>query len=173
MDTQDILLTIFTGILAVAVFFQTLIFLGIFRTFRRVTERMDEISRELLKNVEVVSDKMNETLATVTEIGNGLLPVKDKMVDAADIFHNRVVMIDDFLEETTNTARTEVLKMRDRLETAAERTEDLLEEIRSSIMVPVTEISAIVRGVRAGFDFLFRRRRNPPVAAHEDDEMFI
>lgn len=174
MQTQDILLTIFTGILAVAVLFQTLIFFGIFKAIRRLSDKMDGLSKDVLKNVEIVTEKTSETLTTIRDISNGFMPVKDKVVDAAEVLHTRVLKIDEFLEETTSAARSEVLEIKAKLESASERLDQMLEDMRRCILVPVNEISAIARGVRAGFDLLFRRRRNSSeVSSQENEEMFI
>jgi len=89
--------------------------------------------------------------------------------------------VDDFLEETTDTARTEVERIRDRVEAATNRAEEMLEIIHDGILAPINEITAITRGIRAGFDFLFRRRRKPSrdvpqsevVEQGDDEEMFI
>ncbi|MEJ2109786.1 MAG: hypothetical protein P8Z37_07725 [Acidobacteriota bacterium] len=173
MDTQDILLTIFTGILALAVLMQALIYFGILKTIRRLSEKMDGLSKEVLKNVEMVSEKTNETLTVIQEIGDGFVPIKDKVVDAADILHSRVLKIDDFLEETTSTARLEVLKAKSRIESASDSVEQMLEDVRTCIMTPVNEICALTRGIRAAFDLLFRRRRPSSSVPDQDEEMFI
>ena len=178
MQTQEILLAIFTGILAVAVLMQTLIFFGMYKAVRRLVDRIDGISKDLLKNVDKVSAKAEETLSTIKDIGDGFLPVKDKVVDIAETLRQRVVSMDDFLEETTNTARSEVDKMKARIELATNRAEELLEMMHDSILVPINQINAITRGIQAGFNFLFRRRGNPskpePEADQQDDEqMFI
>jgi methyl-accepting chemotaxis protein len=173
MQTQDILLTIFTGILAIAVLMQTLIFVGIFLAIRRLAEQVDRLSRDVMKNVEVVTAKTDETLAVIRDIGNGLVPVKDKIVNAAEVVHQRVVKMDEFLEETTETARSEILRVRNGFESAADRLEEMLQQMQDCVMTPVNEINAVVRGVRAGFDLLFRKRRRPAVDPDQDEEMFI
>jgi len=174
METQDILLTIFTGILAVAVLMQTLVFLGIIRTIRQLTAKMESLSGELIKHVEAVSEKTNETLGTIRELGESLVPVKDRMVHAADILHQRIVKIDEFLEETTGAARLEVHKLRSRIESTSNRVEQLLEDLQDCVMTPVHEISAITRGIRAGFNLLFRRHKSAAAEVEEpNEEMFI
>ncbi len=176
MQTQEILLAIFTGILAVAVLMQTLIFFGMYKAVRRLVDRIDGLSRDLLKNVDKVSAKAEETLSTIKDIGDGFMPVKDKVVDIAETLRQRVVSVDDFLEETTNTARLEVDRMKARIELATNRAEELLEMMHDSILVPINQINAITRGIQAGFNFLFRRRGNPsePETDQQDDEqMFI
>jgi methyl-accepting chemotaxis protein len=173
MQTQEILLAIFTGILAVSVLMQTLIFFGIFKAIRRLTNGVHSLSKDLMKNVEVVTGKAEETLTTIRDLGNEFRPVKDKIVDAAEIVHERIVRVDEFLEETTNTARMEVQSMKDRIESATNRTEELLNMMHDRILAPVNEIYALTRGIRAGFDILFRRRRSTSAEPHQDEEMFI
>jgi hypothetical protein len=174
METQEILLAIFTGILAVAVLMQTLIFFGMYRVIRRASDRLDGVSRDLLRNVDKVTAKAEEALTTVKDIGDGLVPVKDKMVDAAGIVHQRVVSLDEFLEETTNTARLEVTRIKGRIESAADRTEELLDMMHERILGPVNEVVAITRGIRAGLNFFFRKRRNSSDEIPQDeDEMFV
>lgn len=173
MEMQNILLMIFTGILAISILMQTLIFFGMFKVFRELVDRFNHISKDLVKNVEVVSARAEETLTTIRDIGNDFEPVKDKIVDAVEIIHERVVRSDQFLEETTNTARVEVDRMKARIESATNRVEEMMELIQNTVLVPVNEITALTRGIRAGFDLIFRRRRKPPESSHQDEEMFI
>jgi hypothetical protein len=173
MQTQDILLTIFTGVLAVAVLMQTLIFFGIYKSIRRLTEWMDGMGKDLRKNMEIVTSKVDESLSSIKEITDGFKPIKDRLVDTTELIHNRIVDVDDFLAETTRTARMEVLKMQARIESASNRVEEILELAHDSVMAPLNEIGALTRGIRAGFDLLFRRRRNPSSTAPQDEEMFI
>jgi len=174
MDTQDILLTIFTGILAVVVLVQTLIFFGIFRTIRQFTAKMESLNEELIRHIGGVSEKTNETLSTLRELGESLMPVKDRVAHAADLLHQRIVKIDGFLEETTDAARLEVHKLRSRIESASNRVDQLLEDVQDRVMTPVNEIFAITRGIRAGFDLLFRRRKPAaPDVEEPNEEMFI
>ncbi len=175
METQEILLAIFTGILAVSVLMQTFIFFRIFKTLSRLSRRVDSLSEDLMKNVEVLTGKAEETLTAIRDISNGFIPVKEKIVDAAEIVHERVVRVDAFLEDTTNTARMEVERVKDRIESATDRAEEMLEMVHDKILIPINELNALARGIRAGFDLLFRRRRSTPVAPQQDDddEMFI
>lgn len=180
MQTQEILLAIFTGVLAIAVLMQTLIFFGMYKAIRKLVNRIDGISKDLLRNVDKVTAKAEETLTTIEDIGHGFAPVKDKVVDIAEILHQRVLRVDDFLEETTNTAREEVDRVKTRIESATNRAEELLEMMHDSILIPINQINAITRGIQAGIDFLFRRRRNLPETVQQaeadqqdNDEMFI
>jgi hypothetical protein len=170
---KDTILLVLTGILAIAFLMQVIIFYGIYRSIRQMNSWMDGIGKDLLRNVEIISSKVDEGIATIKEIGEGLKPIKEKLASAADIIHKRVLDLDSFLNETTDTARLEVLRIRDKIESASNRAEEILNMLHDSIITPVNEFHAIARGIKTGIDMLFRRRRNPSSATPQDEEMFI
>jgi len=53
------------------------------------------------------------------------------------------------------------------------RVQETGEAVRTSIMAPVREISAVLSGVRTTLDFLFRRNKTGMDHATEDEELFI
>jgi hypothetical protein len=172
LDTNTILL-VFTGILAIAVLMQSIIFYRIYRSIHQMNVWMDGIGKDLLRNVQVISSKVDDGLATIKEIGEGFKPIKEKLTSASDIIHKRVIDLDSFLDETTDTARLEVMRIRDKIESASNKAEEILNMLHDSIITPVNEFNAIARGIKAGIDMLFRRRRNPSSATPQDEEMFI
>ncbi len=170
---QDILLIIFIGVVALAVIIQTLLFLGIYKSIRRISEWMDGWGRDLLRNAEVISSKVEEGLAAIKSTSESLKPITQNLVGTTQIVHNRVVDLDNFLAEATDTARQEIARIQDTIQMASERAEEAIDILRDSVLAPVHEINAVVRAIRVGLDVLFRRRRNPSSASAQDGEMFI
>ena len=170
---HDTLLTIFTGVLALAVLIQTLLFFGIYRTIRQLTSKMDGLGKDLIKNVEAISGKVEEGLATIKGIAEGIKPIRDRVAATTDIVHRRVMELDAFLDEATRTARLEILRVQDMIEQASQKVEETLELLRRGILTPLNEINAISRAIRVGIDVLFRRRKGPSSTSPQDEEMFI
>ena len=170
---HDTLLTIFTGVLAAAVLMQTLLFFGMYLSIRKMTGWMEGLGKDLLRNIEIVSAKVDEGLKTIKGIADGLKPIQEKVTATTDIVFRRVTELDAFLAEATSTARLEILRVQDTIESATQKAEQTLELLQNSIMVPINEISAISRGIRVGLDVLFRRRKNPSGTSPQDEEMFI
>ncbi len=169
---QDILLTVFTGILAVAVLLQTLLFFGIYRSIRQMNDWLDTWSRDMLKHAQSVSSRVEEGVAALKNTAESLKPITQNLVHATQIVHSRVVELDQFIGETTRTAQLEFMRIQDTFQLAMRRAEQAIETLRDSILAPINEASAVVRAVRTGVDVLFRRRRSPSISA-QDDEMFI
>lgn len=170
---QDILLTIFTGVLALAVLMQTLLFFGIYKSIRQMKTWMDNMGKDLLGHTTAISSKVEEGLVAIKDIGDGLRPIKDKLVDTTDIVHRRVVDLDAFLSEATNAARLEIIRVQNTIQSATQRAEETLDQLHNSILAPINEINAISRAIRVGFNMLFRGRKGISHASVHDEEMFI
>ncbi len=168
---HDPLLLIFTGILAVAVVVQTFLFFGIFRAIRQMSLYLDGLGKDLLRNMEVIAAKADEGLTAVKGMAEGWKPIRDKLADSTEIIHNRIMDVDAFLSEATNTARTEIRNFQDAIHSAAQKAEQTLEMVRKGLLGPLNEIGAVTRAIRVAMDVLFRRKRNPSSA--QDEEMFI
>jgi len=172
-DTHLTVLIVFTGILAFAVLLQTLLFFGMYRSIRQMNEWLSTWSKDMLKNAQIVSSRVEEGVATLKSTADSLKPITQNLVHATQIVHNRVVELDRFVGETSRTAQLEFMHIQDTFQLAIRRAEEAVETLRDGILAPINEATAVVRAVRTGMDVLFRRRRNPSNASAQDDEMFI
>jgi len=168
---NDTLLMVFTGVLTLAVVIQTILFFGIYRAIRQMSVYLDGVGKDLRKNVEIISAKVDEGLTAIKGLAEGFKPIRDKLADSTEIIHYRITELDAFLAETTATARQEIQHIQDSFQAASQKVEQTFETLRKSLLGPLNEISAITRAVRVAMDVLFRRRRNP--SSSQDEEMFI
>jgi len=168
---HDTLLTVFTGVVALAVVVQTVLFFGMYKAIRQMSSQLDGLSKDLLRNISAVSAKVEEGLSTVKDFVDSLKPIRNKLADTTEIIHDRIAELDAFLAETASTARLEILKIQDTIQSASQKAEETIELLRRKLLAPFNEISAISRAIGVATDILFRRRRNPGSA--QDEEMFI
>jgi hypothetical protein len=171
MEHENILL-VFTGILAFAVLLQSLLFVGIYLSIRRMNEWLSAWSKDMLGHAQIISSRVEEGVSAIKSTAESLKPITQNLVHTTQLVHNRVVELDRFLGETTRTAQLEFMHIQDTFQLAMRRAEQAVEALRDSILAPINEANAIARAVRIGLDVLFRRRRNPSISA-QDDEMFI
>jgi methyl-accepting chemotaxis protein len=168
---DNTLLLVFTGILAVVVVIQTILFFGMYRAIRHMSVAVDRMGKDLLGHIQVVSGKVDEGVRAIKGIAEGFKPIRDKLEDTTDIIRNRVSELDGFIAEITDTARQEMHRIQDIVQSASEKVEETLELLRKSVLAPFNEINAISRAVRIAMDVLFRRHRKPGTV--QDEEMFI
>jgi hypothetical protein len=170
---HDTLLTVFTGVVAVALLMQSIAFVGIYKSVRQLAARMDGLSKNLLKNIDSLSARADALMSTIKDIGEGLKSMQGSLADSTAIVCKRVAELDAFLGETTNTARLEILRIQDVIDTALRRVEETFDLLHNSVRAPVNEVNAVIRGIRVGLDVLFRRGKGPSSPSSQDEEMFI
>jgi len=170
---KDTLLVVFVGILAFLALTQSLYFLGIYIFARRMQALLQVWSKEVLRQAEHISAKVDEGVTAIKSTADSIKPITQNLVGITQVVHNRVVELDGFIDETTTAARREILRIQDTVQYASRRTEEAIEILRDSILAPINEVNAIVRAIRMGLDVLFRRRRNPSKVSVQDEEMFI
>lgn len=166
-------LTVFTGVVAVALLLQSLAFIGMYRSIRNLSARVDEISKNVMKNLSALTGDISEAVATVKSVAEGIQALKDKLSLTTDIIQKRVTDIDSFLRQVTDAARLEVARIQDAVDTTSRQIEDTFELLHRSVVVPVREITAVFQGVKVGLDFFLRRPKRPSGGSHLDEEMFI
>jgi len=170
---ETIWLTIFTGVVALALLLQSLAFFGLYRAVRNLSARVDVISKDLMKDVSALTEQVSQALAAITSVAEGIQTLKDKLSATSDVIHKRVVDVDSFLRQLTDAGRLEVARIQDVVDSASRQIEDTLELLHRSVVVPVKEITAIILGLKAGLNFLLRRPKDFSGASHLDEEMFI
>jgi len=167
------LLMIFIGVASVAIVLQALALIGIYKAVRVLSQRLDEMASGIAKDLHALSTKADDVLTTVKSVGEGIDSLRQNVEKTLVVVHNRIESLDNFLGETTDMARLELLRLRDAIDTSARKIEEVFDVLRNGIIAPAMEVSAIVRGIRKGVDFLFRRQKGISRAFPQDEEMFI
>jgi methyl-accepting chemotaxis protein len=166
-------LAVFSGIVAVTLFLQSFALLGLYRSLRRLSEHIENISKDLMKTVGTLSRDVGETLTSIKSMAEGVQAVSDKLTATSNIVQKRVSELDSFFKELTDAARLEVARIQDVVDVAVRQIEDTLSLLRRSVLSPVNEVNALVRGLRVGLDFFLRRPKTPTATSRLDEEMFI
>ncbi len=171
--TLQILLAVFTGIVAVSLLLQSMAFWGMYRSIRQMSVRIDKLAADFTKTSGSISARTEELLKAVRGFVERLQGMQEHLTAATEIVQKRVVELDAFLDETTEVARRQVGRIQSVVENASSRVEETFETLERKVLTPINEVSAIVTGIRTALDVLARRRRRPAPASEQDDEMFI
>jgi predicted PurR-regulated permease PerM len=92
-----------------------------------------------------------QTTAKVNNLVDESHKLMEPLESAATNFKSASNHVHGFVTQTSDTIRSEVEQLRDRVNETAS-------ELQSSVLSPVREWSAIAKGVTTGFMTLFRRR---------------
>ncbi len=167
------LLEIFTGVVAASLLLQGVVLLGIYRAIRSMAARIDGLTGRMTNNVATLSEKVEQLLVSVRGMADGIRSLQDNLSATGALIHKRAVELDAFIAEMTDVARLQVLRVQDVVDTASRRVEETINVLQNGVLGPVTEATAIIRGIKVGLDVLLRKRARPSGSTLQDEEMFI
>jgi hypothetical protein len=175
MDTGNTgtLLTVFSGLVAVALLLQSLAMWGLHRSLRNVSARVDGLSKDLVKTADSISGSALDFLSSARGFVEKLSAVQENVTATSAVIHKRVVELDAFLDETTKAAQLQIVRIQEVVDTASRRVEETVSTLQNGVLTPVNEAHAIAAGVKAGLGYFFRNRKRPSSRSHQDEEMFI
>ena len=166
-------LEVFSALMALALCGQAFALFGIWRTTRALSIRIDFLSKDLVRNFNAVAGEIGQAVTTVKSVAEGIHTLTGKLAATSDVVHRRVGEMDSFLKEMTDAARLEIARIQYAIDTASRQIEETFDLLNRGVLVPVKEVSAVLRGFRAGLDFIFRKPKGPSSASSQDEEMFI
>jgi hypothetical protein len=157
------LLTLFVALTAAAVMAQVGVLVGIYVMSKRLSEQVERFmkeTRELMVPLPSITENLRSASSNLVEIG----------LAAREQFRRVETMVTD-----TGEALNVHLERFDRVsQNVTERINETAEIVQDSVVRPVREVAAIVKGLSRGFgSFLFRRTRSTVDQARQDEELFI
>jgi hypothetical protein len=170
---NQILLIIIAAVIAAAALVQALAVFGMYRSTRALYARIDRLSTEFVKNVGEFTRQAEEIFGGIKVVVQKAQALEESIAATNAVVQKRVANIDAFLEEATGTARLQILRIQDVVDTASRSVEDAFESLHKGVLVPVTEVNAIVRAFKVGLDVLLHKRTRPTSPSRQDEEMFI
>jgi hypothetical protein len=172
-QTTEILLAVFAGLTALALLLQGIALIALARRLHDIKTGLDARSEKLTKQVDSIATQVEGLVAVLKSTAQKAHEIEENVAAITAVVHGRVVNLDSFLNEATDAARLQMARFQDIIETTSQRIDETIDTLQNSIIVPITEISAVIRGIRSGFDVLFGRRRLASRRSHNDEEMFI
>ena len=169
MDLESTLLVL-ASLVAGVLIAQTILLLVFIVAFRRWSNRMNTLVDQLSRNVEPVLQAASELL---TDSREKIASLTGNLNEISLLAKNQMTRLDGFLQDTTERAQLQVLRLDDLISDTMSRVEQTTEAIQQGVLTPIRELTAVVAGVRASLDFLFRRNRKTVERATQDEELFI
>jgi hypothetical protein len=168
-----VLLAVFTGIVAVSLFMQSLALLGIYRSIRNISDRIVKLSADLSRNADNISNRGSEVLAAIKAFTERFQAMQENLTATTEVVQRRVVEVDAFLEDTVQAARLQVARIQETVDNASRRVEETFDVLQNRVLAPINELNAVITGIRVGLDVLRGRRKRPVNPSQQDEEMFI
>jgi uncharacterized protein YoxC len=167
MDKQFLLvLSIFTGVAALALVVQMFLFLGLYRSIKAIQERLQAFT-------DRADPLLDSTRRLVEETRTQTRDVFGKVQEIVDATRTQVVRLDELLAEVTKHTRTQLERIDRVAEDACDRVEATVAAVQKTVLAPVREINAVAAAVRAVVGHLGRRRLAAVERPTQDEDLFI
>jgi len=168
---QNTGLTVALILVAVAVLMQAGAMLGIWLAVRRVPGQIENVRSDIKQRIDPLAQS---TLELVNNSREPLRTITANLVEISAILKERTSSADAVAAELLEKSRSQIVRVDRMVSDLVERVESTADSVQKGVLGPVNEVSAVVKGVRAGIEFLFSRRRVTNVSeATQDEQLFI
>lgn len=164
----------FVVVAAVAIVLQMLVMLGMFLSVRQLSDRLTKISTDVHTQVTPILTKINLLL---DDSRPRVISMVNDWAEFSQVARNQAVKFDRVVSEGMELLRGQILRADTVLTGVVEAAEDVSTHFRKSVLGPVSQLTAVLRGIKAGLDMLSKNKRSTPSAegsrAQSDEELFI
>jgi signal transduction histidine kinase len=162
-------LTVFIAVTAAAVVIQAGILVAMYLAVRQTSARLETLADEVRTKVLPTADLAQSMLA---ELRPRIETVVANVSESSTIVRAQLERLDATMNDVIDRARLQVIRADELVGRTLDRVEQTTELMHKTVVSPVRQVSGLIQGVTAGFEFFFagRRRQRTPAA---QDEMFI
>ena len=161
----------FVIISSVAIVIQAAILVGLYFQFKKTSEQMTSIIRDLDSRVSPILLRINRILDDSED------RISSMVGDAAEITRiarGQAQKVDRVFTDAVERLRVQVVRADQILTGALEVIEDTGSRVRRTLQGPVMQVSAVLKGIKVGLDFIRGQQRpRTAEASAADDELFI
>jgi hypothetical protein len=160
----------FIVIAAIAIVIQMAILLAMFVQLQAAIKNFTQIATQLQARIDPILVRTNRILEDSED------RIRSIMGDAAEVTRvarSQAQKVDRVFTDAVERLRLQIIRADQILTGTLEVIEDTGSTIRNKVWEPINKVSAVLKGVKAGIDFLRGQRRPQPDAATQDEELFI
>ncbi|HVA72301.1 MAG TPA: hypothetical protein VNF02_04245 [Candidatus Limnocylindrales bacterium] len=154
----------------IALVLQMLILAAIFFQFKQTSRELRRVINEMQQKVSPILFRINRVLENSED------KVSSIVTDAAEmtrLARGQAQKIDRVVTEALERTRAQIIRADAILTGTLESLEDAGVAMRRSVIGPLQQASAVLKGIRTGIEFIRGQRGARGNAANQDDELFI
>jgi len=168
---QNTGLTVALILVAIAVLMQAGAMLGIWLAIRKVPGQIENVRNDVKLRIDPLTQS---ALEIVNNSREPLRTISANLAEISTILRNRTSNADQVAAELLDKSRSQIVRVDKMVSELVEKVETTADAVQKGVLGPISEVSAVVKGVRSGLEFLFSRRRMTNVSeATQDEQLFI
>ena len=168
---HEIVLTIFIIIAAAALVLQGLAMYGLYKVVERMHAEVSNLRVDVTSHINPLADSLT---GIVADSRDPLRTIINDLAEVARVLRERSSSVDDVLDDLLDRFRLQVIRVDQTITDVLEKVDKTTATVQRNIIGPVSEASAVLKGVQAGLDFFLSRRRESRTSdVPQDEQMFI
>jgi hypothetical protein len=170
MENQNLLI-LFIAITSAAVVIQAGILVAMYLAVRKSTAKMEALSEEVKNKALPAIEGAN---ALVTNLRPRLEAIAENVSQSSTVVREQLQQLDITMREILDRTKLQVIRADEMVGRALDKVEETTHVVQRTVASPFRQVSGIMQGVSAGFEyFMHRRRRQGDGMGVPQDEMFI
>lgn len=164
-------LSVVLVLVAIAVLMQGGAMVGIWFSIQKLHGEIQGLRSDVRERLDPLTQSVGEILTNSRE---PVRTITQNLAEISTIMRERTSRVDDAMGEMLVRSREQAARIDHMVTGLVARVETTADVVQTNILVPLNEAAAVVKGVRAGLEFLFARRRHSSVTeATQDEQLFI
>lgn len=168
---NDSTLTVVLVLVAIAVLMQAGAMVGIWLAIKNIRLEVQSVRADVKQRLDPLTQSVGEILANSRE---PVRTISQNLSEISSILRRRTGHVDEAVADMVDKSRLQVARIDAMVADLVGRVETTADAVQQKVLVPLDEVSAVVKGVRTGLEFFFSRRHagNVREATH-DEQLFI
>lgn len=168
---QNTGLTVALILVAIAVVMQAAAMLGIWLAVRKLPGQVENVRSDIKQRIDPLAQA---ALEIVNNSREPLRTITVNLTEISRILRDRTSSADQVAAELLEKSRSQIIRVDRMVSDLVDKVETTADSVQKGVLAPIQEVSAVVKGVRSGLEFLFSRRRVTNVSeATQDEQLFI
>ncbi|HEV2352044.1 MAG TPA: hypothetical protein VG028_19605 [Terriglobia bacterium] len=168
---NDSVLLVLVMVVTIAILMQAGAMVGMWLAVKKIPGQIDQIRSDLKQQLDPLTHSANEILTTARD---PLRTITANLAEISQTLRERSAQVDTVVEELVDKSREQIMRADQLMSNLADKVEATTDKVQETVLTPLNEISAVVKGIQSGLEFLFSRRQ--PAGAGEsppEEQLFI
>ncbi len=175
---MNTLLIVFIIVTSVAVVIQMAILAALYMSTKKTSAKVEALAEDVQKRAAPVLDAAHTLLVDNRE---KLDTIVDNVAVSSTTVRNQLERLDTTVTDVVDRTRLQVIRADELVTRTMDRMEETTDLVHHTVISPVRQLAAVIRGATVFMDTFFGRRSKPPAPAREparrtaadEEELFI
>jgi methyl-accepting chemotaxis protein len=157
MQTQQVIMIVFTVVTSIGVLLQAFVLLAMFLALKKSATKALEVSDEVKQHL---IPALATTRLLLEDISPKVKVATSNLVEASNVLRSQAQNINKTVNQVADVAQTQVARVDEMATAVLDGITQATAAVQHGIATPLKQVSGVLNGLRAGLD-VFRKKERP------------